>query len=180
MTASTAVAKECRESLPRHGTQSNLLVPQHSQRVASCRNNTSANCNSQAGCTASEPTRGTMQWWNGATHAQQFPWRLRLRVPRNHMVVAARNIRMVCTGCNDSANIWSTCQQVRNVAECWRVHFLQRVQGVHHDDWANPSRTHQLRDCPTLFERRFHLLPSAAQLQKHTFAHHQVPIRRFS
>jgi len=34
--------------------------------------------------------------------------------------------------------------------------------------WANPSRTHQLRDCPTLFERRFHPLSSAAQLRKHT------------
>ena len=34
-----------------HGAQSNLLVPQH----CSCRNNTSANCNSQASCTASEP-----------------------------------------------------------------------------------------------------------------------------
>ena len=74
-------------------------------------------------------------WHNAVVQpqVQQFPWRLRLRVPRKHMVVAARNIRMVCTGCSGSANIWCTCLQVRNVGECWRGLFLQRGQDVHHD-----------------------------------------------
>ena len=66
------------------------------------------------------------------------------------MVVAARNIRMVCTGCSGTAYIWSTCQQVRNVAECWRVHFLQRVQGVHHDGEAIGPILHELTNFGTV------------------------------